>query len=144
MFSQLEDTICETTRIRSNWRQYWVSAFSPQITVKVVSVSIRTKSFVENQPERILSMSVPGFTADASFSAGKEQYNAFIQLVENSAILRLAGPIDLHNAVSEIVSMYPIGLFHPGTGNCLRRVCWVEHGWHGLPVKRCDWVVGWC
>jgi hypothetical protein len=90
-------------------------------------------------------MKIPGFTADISLK-NKGLYNASGQIVQNARVLHPAGPIDLHNVVSDTVSEYTsgLGLHHPGVGNCLRRVCPV-HFVHGLPVKQpCYWVVGWC
>ena len=89
-------------------------------------------------------MNIPGFTADISLKHKGTLYNTSGQIIQNATVLHLAGPIDLHNVVSDTVSMYTLGLYHPAMGNCLRRVCPV-HYVHGLRVKQpCYWVVGWC
>jgi hypothetical protein len=83
-------------------------------------------------------MKIPGFTAVASLAKGDAYYYA--------AGKAHVDPRPLQPAQSETFEPnHPVPvLSHPGIGNCLKYRCSTYHGWHGLPVKICHWVVGWC
>ena len=80
-------------------------------------------------------MNMPGFTAEASLFNGDMHYQATTAATVYGGIVQPAGS-DVFNPDEPV-----LGIFHPGWGNCLKRVCvW---RFQGVCVQY-QWVVAIC